>query len=143
MDLLPTGDYTVDVIDLQKNYFSHTYDDIPIFTEYDYEYGSEEISVCFTEEGIRKLDYRWSNITPVESESQIRITLSEAKQLYLDYREEKFGNHPEIGVPSKVPYQQVYVYENGKSVPHYVFSNEEPLMMPVCVNAVTGDITEW
>jgi len=139
MDLLPSGDYDVDLLDLGVIHFRHTYDDVPIFTD-DY---SEGIILSFTGEGIRRLKYCWSTVTPVESESQMRITLSEAKQLYLDFMEEKYEDHPTFGVPSKVPYQQVYYCENGQSVPCYLFSDEEPLMMPVCVNAVTGDITEW
>jgi len=139
MDLLPSDDYAVDVFDLHTIYFRHTYDDIPIFAEDN----QEGIYIGFTGEGLGSLDYRWSTVTPVESGSQIRITLSEAKQLYLDFIEEKYEDNPEFGVPSKVPYQQVYYCEDGKSVPCYVFSKSEPFLNPVYINAVTGDITEW
>ena len=143
MDLLPSGDYDSDFLDLSVIHFRHTYDDVPISTKYDSEYGHEGITICVTGEGLRDLKYRWSTVTPVESESQIRITLSEAKQLYLDYMEEKYKNHPEFGVPKKVPYQQVYYCENGESIPCYLFSDREPFLNSVCVNAVTGETAAW
>jgi len=139
MDLLPSGDYTARVLGLDTIHFLHTYDGVPLFTDDD----NEGIVLWCTGKGISKLEYRWSNVTPVDKKGKKQITASKAKKLYLNYMEKKYRGNPEFGVPSNVPYQQIYYYKDGKPIPCYLFGNEEPYMNAVCVNAVTGKIMDW
>jgi len=148
MDILPSGNYTADVSWVQSETldlvngtsydqekvsytvtFRHTYDGVPILSA-----DNEGIRVCFTGEGLRSLNYRWSAITPVSQTQSQRKTVGEVQALYLNEKTVQSRN-----ISGSIYYQQVYVYENGQSVPYYVFGDDGPYMNAVYINAITGD----
>jgi len=65
-------------------------------------------------------------------------TEDQAKELYLNEMAKD-----DMESVKHIDYRQVYFYQNGQTVPCYVFGDNGPYMNAVYINAITGDILDW